>query len=76
MTTYRELLMRRDAGSELANKIRREFSAHPDTSGGEILSIDTDPDTGDLLVTGQYQREGEESAVRTHQITIKEVTTS
>lgn len=52
--TYKELLMKRDAFIELRNKIQRELSAHPDTSGGEILVIEICPDTGDLLVTGQY----------------------
>lgn len=71
VTYYKELLMKRDAGAELQNKIRRELSAHPDTSGGEITCIDNDPDTGDLLVTGLYERNGE-TVQCTHRITITE----
>lgn len=73
MTTYKELLMKRDAFLELRNRIQRELAAHPETSGGEILVIDIDPDTADLLVTGQYKRtEDDEIVQRTHRITITE----
>jgi hypothetical protein len=58
-----------DAFREMQNKIRRELSAHPDTSGGEILSIDNDPDTGDLLITSQFA-----SGQRTQRIIIKDET--
>ena len=72
MTTYKELLMKRDAFRELRTKIRNELAAHSETTGGEILSMDTDPDTGDLLVTGQYKWWANETVTLTHRITITE----
>jgi hypothetical protein len=69
MTTYKELMMRRDAYSEMRNKIHRELAAHPETSGGEILTIDTDPRTEDLLITWQHT-----TGQRTYRITIKDET--
>jgi anaerobic ribonucleoside-triphosphate reductase len=56
----------RDAFIELRTKIRNELSAHPETSGGQILSMENDPGTGDLLVTAQYA-----DGQRTHRIVIK-----
>lgn len=75
MTTYKELLMKRDAFLELRNRIRRELAAHPELSGGEILGIDTDPDNGDLLVKGQYKWWANDVVQRTHRITITEENT-
>lgn len=69
MTAYKELLMKRDAFRELRNKIQRELSAHPETSGGEILAMDVVGRVGVLAVTGQYKR-GEEVVVLTHYVTI------
>lgn len=66
--------MKRDAFIELRTRIQRELAAHPETSGGEILAMDVESDTGDLLVTGQYKR-GDETVVRTHRITITEEST-
>lgn len=68
VTSYRELLMKRDAFLEMRNKIRRLLSANPALPGrGEVLSIDYDPDTGDMLVTSQFS-----SGVRTQRIIIKD----
>jgi anaerobic ribonucleoside-triphosphate reductase len=69
MTTYEELMMRVDAFHELRQKIRNELSAHPETSGGEILDMENDPDTGDLLVTWEH-----ESGQRVHQLIFRDVT--
>lgn len=71
MTTYKDLLMARTAFQELRNRVQRELSAHPELSGGQILAMDIDPDTGDLMVTGQYKH-GEITTKRTHRITITE----
>lgn len=54
---------------ELRNKIRRGLIFNPETSGGEVLSLDTDPDSEDLLVTWQYA-----DGQRTHRITITDET--
>lgn len=67
--TYKELLVKADAFMELRNKIRRGLCLVPETSGGEVLSIDIDPDTNDLLVTWQHA-----DGQRTHRITITEET--
>lgn len=72
-TSYKELLGKRDAFLELRDKVKRGVEYRPATSGGEILGVDIDPDTGDLLVTGRYKR-SEEVAQRTHRITITEET--
>ena len=71
MTSYKELMMSRYAFFELRNKIRMGLSGFPTTSGGEVLCIDTDPDTEDLLVTWQH-----EGGQRTHRIVIKDETPS
>lgn len=59
--------MSRDAFLELRAKIQRVLSASPSLPGrGEVLSMENDPDTGDLMVTSKFG-DGE---VRTHRITI------
>lgn len=68
MGFYKELLLGRDAFVELRTKIRNLLSADPATSGGEVLCIDICPNTGGLLITGQY-----DSGQRTHLLTISEV---
>jgi len=65
--TYKELLMKVDAFHELRAKIRGGLSAIPQTSGGEILSIDVDPDTADLLVTWQHT-----AGQRMHRVVIQD----
>lgn len=70
MPTYKELMMSRDAFLELRNKIQRVLSANPALpQRGEILVIDIDPDTGDLMVASQFS-----SGQRTHRITITDET--
>jgi hypothetical protein len=71
--TYKDLLMTRNAFLELRNRVQRELSAHPELSGGQILAMDVDPDTGDLMVTGQYKHD-DTTVQRTHRITITEET--
>lgn len=61
--------MKVDSFVELRNKIRRGLSFTPKTSGGQVLSIDSDPDTRDLLVTWQHH-----GGQRTHRITITDET--
>lgn len=58
-------MKKRDAFLELRTKIRNELARHPETSGGQILEMLNDPDTGDLLVTAQYA-----SGQRTHRLVI------
>lgn len=61
--------MKHNAFLELRTKIRNELAAHPETSGGEILSMENELDTGDLIVTGQYKC-GDEIEQIDHRITI------
>jgi hypothetical protein len=69
MPTYKELMMSRDAFLELRQKIRNELACHPETSGGQILDMENDPDTGDLVITAQYA-----SGQRTHRLIFKDET--
>lgn len=67
--TYKELLVNVDAFRELRNKIRRGLTIVPETSGGQILDIDTDPDNNDLLITWQHV-----NGQHAHRIVIKDET--
>ena len=71
MATFKELMMKVDAFHELRQKIRNELAKHPETSGGEILDMDNDPDTGDLMITWQHA-----GGQRTHQLIFRDVTPS
>lgn len=80
MPTYKELLVIRDkyaTSQELLVKVHRELSAHPETSGGEILCIESDIDAHQpaLLVTAQYTP-GDKVVQCTHRITIETVDVS
>lgn len=46
--------MKASAFLELRNKIRSGICLIPQTSGGQVIGIDIDPDTEDLLVTWQH----------------------
>lgn len=61
--------MKVQAYLELRNKIRRGLASGPETSGGEVLSIDTDPGTDDLLITWQHA-----DGQRIHRVIIKDET--
>lgn len=69
MTTYKELLMSRDAFLELRTKICHLLDRFPELPGGEIDMVKVDLDTGDLLVTSQFA-----SGQRTHRLIIKDET--
>lgn len=59
--------MKANAFLELRNKIRSGICLIPQTSGGQVISIDVDPDTEDLLVTWQHA-----DGQRTYRVTITE----
>lgn len=61
--------MKADAFLELRNKIRSGICLIPQTSGGQILDIDTDPDNNDLLITWQHV-----NGQHAHRIVIKDET--
>lgn len=67
--TYKELRMYANAFLELRSKIRSGLCLLPQTSGGQVLAIECDPDTEDLLVTWQHG-----DTQRTHRVIIKDET--
>jgi len=67
MTSYKELLMSRDAF--LALRVRIDTVLTGDTIGPPC-TIEVDESTGDLLITSTYA-----GVERTHQLVIKEVPT-